>query len=149
MSNRSNTISQINSGSDILARYTVEANDKSLCSFNKAVYRVTSSAGGGVTTFSNVIPLRSPCCYLLYMRLVGLSSTNQIVNILQCVQVNLVAGVVQQQTGNLFTSQSVAGNTVTVAKNASSNNLDVTVTITLTGVTTYSLEIEVQNSTSF
>lgn len=143
------SISQLTSASDVLSRLTIDSGNKEITSSNKSNYRFVSANGNGTTTFTNAIPLRSPCCYNLACKYVSLSSNGAVAVIVQFFQVNLVAGVLSQASVASFVSQSVLGNALTVAKNPSANTIDFTVTSTLGGTVTYTLEIEVQNSSAF
>ncbi len=141
MTTNRNAVSNLTCACDVLSKFNTDASNKEVCAGNKAMYRVSSANGTGVTVFSNLVPLRANTCYMLDIRLVAASAANPICVIYNTSQVNFFGGVMGQQTTQQFISQSVAGNSITLAKNATNNTIDVTTTITLGGTVAFTLEI--------
>lgn len=146
-------LSNIKTGSEMIYKSITDAANFSSCAGNKMLVRVGAVSTGGSVTFPAIIPLRPPCCYTLRVNWTGVSTGGSTLSItLLYIITQLVSGgVVLQTNASLLTAQNSpnTGSSIAVAKNATSDSLDVTLTIAMTGTATSSVECEVTSAANF
>ena len=140
-------ISSLTSGSDLVSKISSDSSISQVCAGNKAVYRITSTAGTGATVIPAIIPIKPPCCYIIKATWNYYSSApgSPTCILVQLTQVNqaTTAGLVGQQAMNTSILQTVGGNTLTYSLNPSVNFLDVTLNVSVPGPLTHIIEFEV------
>ena len=134
MSSARQSLGTIGTGSEVISKISSDAVLGQACAANKAVYRINTTAGNGVTVFPNVFPLKPPCC--VFVRILwtyaGSSGAFPIVVLQQLMQINqtVVGAAILPVAISTLISQSVPGNTLGLTLTPATNFVNVTLTNT-------------------
>lgn len=128
ISQRTEELTGVKSGAEIISKYDTDAANAICCASNRMYVKLNSVSNTTTTLFTNCIPLKAPCTYVLVVKLSCMSDTAQWVYWVPWRITQIVSGgAVTAVSGTALIDDGPGVHAISFAKNATRDTLDMLV----------------------
>lgn len=145
-------LSSIKTGSEMIYKTFVDSSNASCCAGNKMIIRVSTTSAAASIPLLALIPLKPPCSYCIKVTWVSISTNNNVSTQCSIYRVDQLVsgGAISPPAGaNLINSFTGVTSVLAIFKNATTDSLDIVLTVSNGGTVSHSLEFEITSARNF